>query len=41
MRLSPAAVLTALSLRAGLPGDAWRSMLAIDWIRATQSRTWN
>ncbi len=39
--LSPAAFLTALSLRAGLPGDAWRWMNLDAWQRATGRAIWH
>lgn len=41
MRLSPAAMLTQMSLRAGLPGNAWIWMLAADWHRAVGRCVWS
>ena len=35
-QMSVATALTVASLRAGLLGDAWRTIAAIDWMRATR-----
>jgi hypothetical protein len=39
--LSAAAMLTSLSLAAGLPGDAWRWMDLRAWMRATGRAVWS
>ena len=36
--VSVATMLTVLTLRAGLLGDEWREMTALEWARAVPSR---